>query len=105
MEEWQDPRLNVSNISGQISVSESSKIERFWLPDLLIVNGESASIVDAFQSVQKLTISEKGWLHYAFRVNAQMQCSLNLERYPHDSQYCYIFLSTCKLNNTYFSSC
>lgn len=96
MQEWYDVRLNLDEIPGQITISEPELLDKFWTPDLYLVNAQSATIVDAFQSVQKLTITDSGFMHYAIRVNAQLHCSLNLQNYPHDHQYCYIRFSSSK---------
>lgn len=96
LQEWYDFRLNFNDIQGTVEMSDPSLIERFWTPDLYIINAQSASIINSFHSVQKLTITEAGLMHYSMRVHSTLHCSMNLEKYPHDYQYCYIRFSSSK---------
>ena len=94
--EWYDPRILSDQIDLQVSINEESLIQKFWLPDLFIVNAQSISVIQAVNPIQKLTITERGMMHYVRRLDALLQCSINLEKYPHDHNYCDIRFSTSK---------
>ena len=98
VEQWHDERLNLSSIepNQNFVVTQPALIKQFWLPDMYFVNGLSATLVNAFQSVQKLTITSDGLVSYAQRINALLSCPMNLQNFPHDYQYCRIKMSTCK---------
>lgn len=96
VQEWTDNRLNLSEIEQNLVVTQPAGIRQFWLPEMYFVNGLSATVVNAFQSVQKLTINREGLMNYAQRINALLSCPMNLQNFPHDYQYCRIKMSTCK---------
>ncbi|KAH9389403.1 hypothetical protein TYRP_023349, partial [Tyrophagus putrescentiae] len=100
IEQWTDDRLNLSAIdqNQNFIVTTPSIIKKFWLPDLYFVNGLSATVVNAFQAVQKLTVTSNGLITYAQRINTMLSCPMNLQNFPHDYQYCRIKISTIIYN-------
>ncbi|OTF82891.1 hypothetical protein BLA29_013336, partial [Euroglyphus maynei] len=94
--EWFEPRILSDQIDRQIVVSEDYIINKFWLPDLYIVNAQSITVINSVNPIQKLIITEHGMMYYVRRLDAQLQCSINLEKYPHDHNYCDIRFSTRK---------
>lgn len=103
VQQWHDTRLNVSVIgrNQNFIVTQPSIIQQFWLPDVYFVNGLSATVVNAFQAVQKLTITGDSLLSYAQRINALLSCPMNLQNFPHDYQYCRVKVSTSKWASTF----
>lgn len=75
MQQWTDTRLNLSAIeqNQNFIVTTPSIIKKFWVPDLYFVNGLSATVVNAFQSVQKLTVTADGQVTYAQRINTMLR--------------------------------
>jgi len=86
--------LELSSLDANLVVTQPATIKRFWLPEMYFVNGLSATVVNAFQAVQRLTITTVGLMTYAQRINALLSCPMNLQNFPHDYQYCRIKLST-----------
>nr|XP_027203398.1 glutamate-gated chloride channel-like [Dermatophagoides pteronyssinus] len=97
--EWYEPRILADQIDRQLTINDEFLIQKFWLPDLFIVNAQSISIIHSVNPIQKLIITERGQIYYVRRLDAQLQCSINLEKYPHDHNYCDIRFSTI-LHNT-----
>lgn len=96
IQEWYDTRINLDLIDDQVIISESSKIRMFWLPDTYIINALNARVVDSLIPAQKLIINSQGLMYFAIRVMARVKCSLNLQLYPMDYQYCHIRFSSSK---------
>ena len=97
MQQWYDPRIVVTNIPGpSVLITRPVDIRRFWLPDLYFPNGQSANVITAIESVQKLNIHNDGKMEYVQRVMVTTQCALDLVDFPHDTQYCQIRMSTRK---------
>ena len=94
--EWTDKRLNLNEIDQNIIITKPSMIQKIWTPEIFLVNGLSASVVNALQSVQKITITRDGLINYVQRVNSELMCPMNLQNFPHDYQYCRIKISTRK---------
>ena len=105
VQQWRDERLNTSSIgqNQNFVITQPSIIKNFWLPDLYLVNGLSATVVNAFQAVQKLTITSENMISYAQRVNAMLSCPMNLQNFPHDLQYCRLKISTSKWEQIYIN--
>lgn len=101
--EWYEPRILADQIDRQLTINDEFLIQKFWLPDLFIVNAQSVSIIHSVNPIQKLIITERGQIYYVRRLDAQLQCSINLEKYPHDHNYCDIRFSTSKF--CYFFYC
>lgn len=102
VQQWTDDRLNLSAIDKyqNFIVTTPSIIKKFWIPDLYFANGLSATVVNAFQAVQKLTVTSDGLLTYAQRINTMLSCPMNLQNFPHDYQYCRIKISTLIYNQS-----
>ena len=98
VQHWHDNRLNLSVIepNQNFVVTKPGLIRQFWLPDLYLVNSLTATVVNAFQPIEKLTITPDGLVSYAQRINALLSCPMNLANFPHDFQYCRIKMSTSK---------
>ena len=95
--QWYDPRILGQNIPGRtVLITRPADIRRFWLPDLYFPNGQTAAVVNAIESVQKVTVHSDGRMDYAMRIMVTTQCALDLVDFPHDTQYCQIRMSTCK---------
>ena len=99
IQEWIEDRINRSVVGPPVELTQTPMLNKFWLPEMYFPNGLSASVVNAFQQVQKLTISQDGLMNFAQRVNAQFSCQLNLQNYPHDIQLCPIRMSTRKTSS------
>ena len=96
IEEWADDRLMVSGLGPDLIITQPDKIKKFWTPEMYFINALSATIVNGFQTVQKLTISSDGMVKFAQRIHGVFSCVMNLRNFPHDYQYCHFKLSSRK---------
>ena len=96
--EWLDHRLNVANMTHDLVITQSSSISLFWLPDFYFANSASASVVNALQTIQELTVTPEGALQYRLRMNPTFACSMYLLNFPHDWHVCSFQMSSCMIS-------
>jgi hypothetical protein len=71
-------------------------VSKLWTPDIYFQNAISASVVNAFQSIQFITIGRNSNITYTTRMNGKFVCKMDLSNYPQDFQYCTIEIVSCE---------
>lgn len=103
---WTDPRLNTSLVQDNlVVVNDPAAIKHFWTPDIYLQNSVSVSVVNVLSPVAQLSIDVHKKLFYLQRLNAKLSCTMNLQNYPHDLQYCKIIFSTRKFLFYFYFVC
>ncbi|XP_067946177.1 glycine receptor subunit alpha-2-like [Watersipora subatra] len=85
---WQDIRLAHPNFTGDNGILITSQIPHTWLPDLFIKNDKESKKSDVTTLNTFLRVDSEGNLAYSMRVTSTIACSMRLERYPFDEQFC-----------------
>ncbi|CAL4061829.1 unnamed protein product [Meganyctiphanes norvegica] len=108
---WTDSRLNVtisdeSPDKGYDSEhcldGESWHTERVWTPAVYLVDEQQARLSglnDIKADNLYLRLCPGGRLTYRYRLQATLHCSMNLTKYPFDTQECKIELESWRYNN------
>ncbi|XP_066925378.1 gamma-aminobutyric acid receptor subunit beta-1-like isoform X2 [Clytia hemisphaerica] len=94
---WRDYRLKSENIqkedfniSEPIRITMSHKfVERLWIPDVYLTEGDKVSLQDITQPNQMLWLYPNGTVLLSQRLYVELaKCQMNLERFPFDKQTC-----------------
>jgi nicotinic acetylcholine receptor gamma len=104
---WQDPRLiwDPMNYSGVYYIQVPAN--KFWLPDLSIMNAAGATNLIPIASNQLVGIDCRGNTYLTINLpSLQTRCALDVKNYPFDTQKCSIvvgswFYSTIDINLRY----
>jgi len=87
-QKWFDTRLNVNFTNLDNLILDHSFVSKLWTPDIYFQNALSASVVNAFQAIQFITIGRYNNITYTTRMNGKFVCKMDLSNYPQDYQYC-----------------
>lgn len=104
MIKWSDPRLkwepnNYGNINKIIVPAN-----KFWLPDLAIINAASTPNMVQYPSNLNALITYNGDMFLTVLIPTQQtRCKLNVYRYPFDSQQCSITIGSWYFNSQEFN--
>uniref|UniRef100_A0AC34FVV3 Uncharacterized protein n=1 Tax=Panagrolaimus sp. ES5 TaxID=591445 RepID=A0AC34FVV3_9BILA len=95
---WRDPRL-AHGLSAPILISEETFLKRVWRPDPFFSNSKHS----LFHRVTFLNfymyIFPNGELFFETRLYLKPKCVLTLCKYPHDSQVCFLRISSIAFTN------
>uniref|UniRef100_A0A914QNB2 Neurotransmitter-gated ion-channel ligand-binding domain-containing protein n=1 Tax=Panagrolaimus davidi TaxID=227884 RepID=A0A914QNB2_9BILA len=95
---WRDPRL-AHGLSAPILISEETFLKKVWRPDPFFSNSKHS----LFHRVTFLNfymyIFPNGELFFETRLYLKPKCVLTLCKYPHDSQVCFLRISSIAFTN------
>lgn len=110
VQKWIDPRIKAELVpsllarakNGPVSkiiLTDKQHIERFWLPETILLDQIEVSLVGGLEPSLLLTIDQHGQMVYTQRVNALLRCYMNIQNYPHDHQYCRVKVASREFEN------
>uniref|UniRef100_A0A7E4UUE5 Neur_chan_LBD domain-containing protein n=1 Tax=Panagrellus redivivus TaxID=6233 RepID=A0A7E4UUE5_PANRE len=86
---WIDERLK-HNESKRILVRDKTILNRIWHPDIYFANARIAEFHEVTQPNFLLWMEPDGSILYDTRVSMIVMCSMNLAKWPLDSQQCHL---------------
>ncbi|CAJ0605527.1 unnamed protein product [Cylicocyclus nassatus] len=86
---WRDPRL-AHNESGRVLIRDKDMLGKMWHPDVYFANARIAEFHEVTQPNFLLWIEPDGSILYDTRISMVVVCTLNLEKWPLDSQRCHL---------------
>nr|QCU71396.1 GABA/glycine receptor subunit ggr-2 [Haemonchus contortus] len=86
---WKDPRL-AHNETRRVLVRDKEVLSRMWHPDVYFANARTADFHQVTQPNFLLWIEPDGSILYDTRISMVVVCTLNLEKWPLDSQRCHL---------------
>ncbi|KAK6041091.1 Neurotransmitter-gated ion-channel ligand binding domain protein [Cooperia oncophora] len=86
---WKDPRL-AHNESRRVLVRDKDVLSKMWHPDVYFANARIAEFHEVTQPNFLLWIEPDGSILYDTRISMVVVCTLNLEKWPLDSQRCHL---------------
>ncbi|ETN68683.1 hypothetical protein NECAME_05528 [Necator americanus] len=91
---WKDSRL-AHNETGRVLVRDKSVLLKMWHPDVYFANARIAEFHQVTQPNFLLWIEPDGSILYDTRISMVVVCTLNLEKWPLDSQRCHLRILSC----------
>ncbi|XP_045203265.2 glycine receptor subunit alpha-3-like isoform X1 [Mercenaria mercenaria] len=92
---WNDSRLAYKKIPKLRSLELDSRLmDNIWVPDLFIANEKDARFHLVTVPNKLMHIYPEGRVQYSLRISATLQCSMDLRKYPLDSQICYVMMES-----------
>lgn len=98
-----DPRLVFREVAPSRTspvMGEASLRESIWVPHVFLSNERSSSIMGTMEKDILTSISPDGTVIVSSRVQAQLYCWMNLQKFPFDQQNCKSTLESCKFRET-----
>ncbi|KAL6736718.1 hypothetical protein Aduo_007038 [Ancylostoma duodenale] len=86
---WKDPRL-AHNETGRVLIRDKDVLRKMWHPDVYFANARIAEFHQVTQPNFLLWIEPDGSILYDTRISMVVVCTLNLEKWPLDSQRCHL---------------
>ncbi|CAB3400375.1 unnamed protein product [Caenorhabditis bovis] len=86
---WKDPRL-AHNESRRVLVKDKAVLHKMWHPDVYFANARIAEFHEVTQPNFLVWIQPDGSILYDTRISMVVVCTLNLEKWPLDSQRCHL---------------
>ena len=96
-QKWKDYRLkhNIAEaITPLLGLGQPSNL--VWVPDTVFLNEINSKQHLVTVRNNKLDIHSDGTVHLISRVTVEASCRMNFRFYPFDTQFCYLFLESCK---------
>ena len=95
MLKWGDPRLMWNPLEYNNISSIIVPANKFWLPDLAIMNSALTSAFINYPSNQNLIITNDGFSYLTLSLPSQStRCKLDIFKYPFDKQTCNIIIGS-----------
>ncbi|KJH42600.1 Cation transporter family protein [Dictyocaulus viviparus] len=86
---WKDRRL-AHNESRRILIRDKRTLAKIWHPDIYFANARIAEFHEVTQPNFLLWIEPNGSILYDTRISMVVVCTLNLEKWPLDTQRCHL---------------
>ncbi|CAP33244.2 Protein CBR-GGR-2 [Caenorhabditis briggsae] len=86
---WRDPRL-AHNETRRVLVKDKAVLHKMWHPDVYFANARIAEFHEVTQPNFLVWIQPDGSILYDTRISMVVVCTLNLEKWPLDSQRCHL---------------
>ncbi|NP_001368744.1 Ligand-Gated ion Channel [Caenorhabditis elegans] len=86
---WRDPRL-AHNETRRVLVKDKAVLHKMWKPDVYFANARIAEFHEVTQPNFLVWIQPDGSILYDTRISMVVVCTLNLEKWPLDSQRCHL---------------
>ncbi|XP_064479978.1 gamma-aminobutyric acid receptor subunit rho-1-like [Ornithodoros turicata] len=96
---WRDDRLNLTNLPAKSSVTSRGNrvrvlpdeaLDAIWKPDLIFVNSKNGYLFQHSVPNTFIKVLDTGHLYRSSRYLFQVDCLMELQKYPMDTQKCYL---------------
>ncbi|KAG7250577.1 hypothetical protein CRUP_018753, partial [Coryphaenoides rupestris] len=93
---WKDERLSFRSNTNQSMTFDGRLIKKIWAPDLFFVHSKKSFIHDTTTDNIMLRVYPDGKVLYSLRVTVTSMCSMDLSRFPLDTQTCSLEIESCE---------
>lgn len=94
-----DPRLVFREVAPNRKESimgEKSLRDSLWTPHIFLANERSSSILGTSEKDVLTSVSPDGTVIISTRIQATLNCWMNLQKFPFDEQKCQTIFESCK---------
>ncbi|XP_059614224.1 pH-sensitive chloride channel 2 [Phlebotomus argentipes] len=98
-----DPRLVFREVAPnrhESIMGEASLRQSLWVPHVFLANERSSSILGTNEKDILTSISPDGTVIVSTRIQAQLYCWMNLQKFPFDEQHCQMILESWMYNTS-----
>ncbi|XP_062407311.1 gamma-aminobutyric acid receptor subunit rho-1-like [Sardina pilchardus] len=85
---WKDERLSFPSNKNQSMTFDSRLVKKIWVPDMFFVHSKKSFTHDTTTDNVMLRVYPDGKVLYSLRVTVTALCSMDLSRFPLDTQTC-----------------
>ncbi|XP_042563026.1 gamma-aminobutyric acid receptor subunit rho-1-like [Clupea harengus] len=85
---WKDERLSFPSNKNQSMTFDSRLVKKIWVPDMFFVHSKRSFTHDTTTDNVMLRVFPDGKVLYSLRVTVTAMCSMDLSRFPLDTQTC-----------------
>ncbi|KAL2081967.1 hypothetical protein ACEWY4_021785 [Coilia grayii] len=85
---WKDERLSFPSNRNQSMTFDSRLAKKIWVPDMFFVHSKRSFTHDTTTDNVMLRVFPDGKVLYSLRVTVTAMCSMDLSRFPLDTQTC-----------------
>ncbi|XP_030637290.1 gamma-aminobutyric acid receptor subunit rho-1 [Chanos chanos] len=85
---WKDERLSFPSNTNQSMTFDGRLVKKIWVPDMFFVHSKRSFIHDTTTDNVMLRVYPDGKVLYSLRVTVTAMCSMDLSRFPLDTQTC-----------------
>ncbi|XP_045205192.2 glycine receptor subunit alpha-2-like isoform X1 [Mercenaria mercenaria] len=94
-ERWVDERLRYTDVLNLTRLElDTSLFEKVWVPDMYILNEKSSNYHEVTVLNKMMHVYPDGTVQLSARVTGLFSCSMNLQKYPFDTQTCFLELES-----------
>ncbi|XP_033846887.1 gamma-aminobutyric acid receptor subunit rho-1-like [Periophthalmus magnuspinnatus] len=85
---WKDERLSFHSNHNQSMTFDGRLVKKIWVPDMFFVHSKKSFTHDTTTDNVMLRVYPDGKVLYSLRVTVTAMCSMDLSRFPLDTQTC-----------------
>ncbi|XP_035472624.1 gamma-aminobutyric acid receptor subunit rho-1-like [Scophthalmus maximus] len=85
---WKDERLSFRSNNNQSMTFDGRLVKKIWVPDMFFVHSKRSFTHDTTTDNVMLRVYPDGKVLYSLRVTVTAMCSMDLSRFPLDTQTC-----------------
>ncbi|XP_022655352.1 gamma-aminobutyric acid receptor subunit rho-3-like isoform X1 [Varroa destructor] len=89
---WKDDRLILEHLikNSSVRIVPEEIYTKIWKPDMIFVNSKSGYLFKESVTNRFVKILDDGYLYRTTRYLFQVDCLMNLQKYPMDVQHCFL---------------
>ncbi|OQR76967.1 glycine receptor subunit alpha-3-like [Tropilaelaps mercedesae] len=89
---WKDNRLKLSQLleNSSVRIVPEEIYSKIWKPDMIFVNSKGGYLFKQSVTNRFVKILDDGYLYRTTRYLFQVDCLMNLQKYPMDTQQCFL---------------
>uniref|UniRef100_A0A3B4B4M3 GABA(C) receptor n=1 Tax=Periophthalmus magnuspinnatus TaxID=409849 RepID=A0A3B4B4M3_9GOBI len=92
---WKDERLSFHSNHNQSMTFDGRLVKKIWVPDMFFVHSKKSFTHDTTTDNVMLRVYPDGKVLYSLRVTVTAMCSMDLSRFPLDTQTCSLEIESC----------
>ncbi|KAM7367526.1 hypothetical protein PAMP_013817 [Pampus punctatissimus] len=100
---WKDERLSFQSNKNQSMTFDGRLVKKIWVPDMFFVHSKKSFTHDTTTDNVMLRVYPDGKVLYSLRVTVTSMCSMDLSRFPLDTQTCSLEIESCWYNRLYIN--
>ncbi|XP_060084024.1 glycine receptor subunit alphaZ1-like isoform X2 [Ylistrum balloti] len=94
-QKWIDPRLVFTNMTDITRLELDQKlIDKVWVPDTIFTNEKEAAVHSITVPNKLMHLYQNGTVFYSARIGMTLNCHMELQKYPLDSQFCPFYMES-----------